>query len=299
LTIAFGKWPKSEALQGADWKEMGAASHSMDEMVPELMGYLNKGERPPTDLAVRLQQENLKLAKFALAANGKLPTHATGNGEFTHPIVLANIMAEELRAAGHPLSESQIADIGTLGEQYDFDYDNLQSTYGDDTFALQKVADELELKHKFVEAVEALLAPDQRAFIVQPATHDVAQLDLHSPLLMVMGYAHPWGQTTKEALRGDVVKWVTDHYKVEPGREGALGPMADAWLEGVAPTLAPVARGVMPFFTYADAVAAARAVLRFRQAMVAQLGLDDASQKAVREDPSFGVPRLVKDEEQK
>src|SRR5687768_4108707 len=125
----------------------------------------------------------MKLQKFAFAAVGKLPTYgAAGNGEFTHPIAMANLIAEHLRSADLPLSEAQIGDIGTFGEEYDFEWERLHTTYGPETYRLEKILDELEAKQRFFMKVLALLTPEQRAVIAPPAVHNRFMLDLHSPL---------------------------------------------------------------------------------------------------------------------
>src|SRR5687767_4808876 len=69
---------------------------------------------------------------------GKIPSQAPFNGEFTHPLVVANLTGALLEAAGMPLSEAQAAAIARLGEDYERQYDQKQAEYGADTPALKK-----------------------------------------------------------------------------------------------------------------------------------------------------------------
>jgi hypothetical protein len=202
-------------------------------------------------------------------------------------------MAEELKAAGLPLSDAQAADITALGDEYGVEWDQLQAGYGEETLKLEKVMDELELKKKFVDAMHALLTPDQLAVIVNPATHDRASIDVNSPVLMLATVAHPWGEPTKEALRDDVVKEVTVAYKLGDADVERVRPLADRWLASVA-LGDPVPKGEVPFYTLDAAIADGRAVIRFEKEFAATIDLSDDQRKALRDSATFGVPRLVK-----
>ena len=68
----------------------------MQPQLKELAAMKNRGEEPPAGFMVKVAQSNAVLQQLAFAVNGQLPTHATGNGEYTHPVVVANMAAEHL-----------------------------------------------------------------------------------------------------------------------------------------------------------------------------------------------------------
>ncbi len=79
-------------------------------------------------------EERFRIYEYAVL--DKLPSAAKFNGESTHPITLANIVAALLKQAGNPLTADQVAAINRLGEDYEGQYANLVRGYGADTLRM-------------------------------------------------------------------------------------------------------------------------------------------------------------------
>lgn len=203
--IAFDSLRDVDALSKVDWHKAGEASKRTGELIREMMAHLKAGEPIPAELNLKLVDENNKLVKVATTLQGKLPTWATGNGEYTHPVVLANIEAEHLVAAGLPLTDDQIAAIVALGAEYDARWKAAQAGYGDSTLLLDKTLDELELKKVFCDRMDAVLTPEQQGVLFDPATRHELQVDLYSPMLMVIMSCQPYAKATLPELRKSIV----------------------------------------------------------------------------------------------
>ncbi len=272
---------------------MGEAARNMNGLINDLFEPLRRGEQPPPEVGIAIAKENMKLQKFAFAANGKLPTHATGNGEYTHPLALSNIMAEHLKAVGRPLSDAQMSEIASIGEEYDLDWDRLQSAYTDETLKVEKVLDELELKHATMARIFASLSPDQRAIVIVPGVHDVVMLDLYSPLLICAGIAPAIPAPSPVDLRTMVVDAAAAKFGVKEENRDRLGPLADRFVADVAARLEPVSAGDANWYTYEDAVAGGRATARFRKDLPRAIELTAEQKAQILGDPTFVVPRIV------
>jgi hypothetical protein len=290
MSIVFGPHSDTPELAGADWREMAQAASNMIGLMKDVLAQRKPIEDAPRELQIQIAQENMKLAKFAIAASGKLPTNAPGNGEFTHPLVLANMLAEHLRLVGLSLSDGQLREIAGFGEEFDLDWERAQAAYGPETLAIEKVIDELELKRRFTTRMLAALSPEQRAVVAPPEIHDRFALDLYSPLLILIPYSHTVARETKgeleAAIGADLVPIV--------GEEAARA-LAEAWVADNAARLEPVAKEDVPFFTTDDALAAARATAKLRKALIAAPGVKDEAKANLREERRLSVPRIVKE----
>lgn len=289
VAIDFGPHAAIPEVAGADWREMAQAASNMTGLLRDLVAQNKSLDELSPELTVAIGMENMKLVKFALAARGKLPTHAFGNGEFTHPIATANMMAEHLKLAGLPLSAGQIAEIAGFGEDYDAEWLRAQGTYTGETLALEKVMDELELKLRFVGRAMGALTPEQRAVVAPPEVHDRASIDLYSPLLILLPYARPVGRPSPTEIRDLVAAEMTPAVSADVARA-----LADAWIAENAPRFEPVDREDVPFYRSADAVTAGRATIKLRKELLAMPGIPDEARTKLRDGLEFAIPRLLK-----
>jgi hypothetical protein len=294
LAVTFGRWDRIPELAGADWKEMGEAVRSMTGLIGDIALREKRGEDVPTEVGIQIAKENAKLAKFAFAVNGKLPTHVTGNGEFTHPIAVANLMAEHLAQAGRPLAEAQLHEIATIGEEYGFLWDELQATYTPDTLRLEKIMDELDLKRRTIDRMQAVLTADQREVVILPATHHVVMVDLYSPMLILPAVARPVSRPTAEALKAEHIRILVEEWKLDPAARDALGPAAERWFAAVSPRLTPVDKDDVQYYHVDDALPAGRAAIALRKELLQVPELSPEGRKRLIEDGRFVVPRLAK-----
>jgi hypothetical protein len=294
LSVSFGPHASLPEVTEANWSEMGEAVKNINGLIGDIVEREKTGQEA-TDLQIAIAKESAKLQKFAFAAIGKLPSHVMGNGEFTHPIALANLLAAHLEAAALPLTERQVSEIAGFGEEYDFEWERLQSTYSADTYKLEQVLDEMEVKHRFTDKVLGILTPEQRAVIAPEGIHDCAHLDVHSPLLMlsslgVQGYP----VATAAEIEAKVLDAVGGQLHLEAEERDLVRPLVARMAAEIVPKLSPVAsKNDVPFYPYVDAIAVGRAVLKLRKELPGVLGLDEEGRAKLRNDAGFAVPRLV------
>ncbi|MFQ5653621.1 MAG: RNA polymerase sigma factor [Planctomycetota bacterium] len=293
IPISFGKWAELEEIQKADWKVMAEATLNMYSLLVDLMDDLKEDRPPPPDLQQQVSVENNKLVKYAATVMGKIPTNSPVNGEFTHPVTLANIMAALLELSEVPLSEAQKARIARLGEEHDEEYAYLQTTYDEDTVKARKVVDELALKRDTMLAIEDLLNAEQRAVVVQPEVHNRLRLDVLSPVNMVVMLVQPMRRNSPEALRATIAGVFADGYGFDAEALATQDEVFDAWLADVQPILAPVEETMLGFMPLDDIVVAGQAYVKTLSALLDRLEVSENTGAKALASPGWVVPRVV------
>src|SRR5581483_10293454 len=140
VRIRGGTPRQQEALaKVTNWKELAEACRDLGPIIKQVIDAQAKGEQIPSDTLKKLVDANGKLQGLAAAVNGHFPTHTPGNGEYTHPYVLGNLMAKQLELAGLPLDDGQVDAIAQIGADFDARYATLQAGYGDSTLLLEKI----------------------------------------------------------------------------------------------------------------------------------------------------------------
>ena len=292
--LGFGEHASLEEIAGANWRELAEAAQAMGSLSADLMDKLEDGEDlQSSTLPIELAKANQKLVPFALKLNGKLPTHSTGNGEFTHPIAHWNLLAERLDLAGVPLSERQIRDLNRLGEEYDRDWATLQDGYGPDALDIEKIIDELEIKKKYGDKVEDRLTPRQKDIIVNPAYRHMYAVDVHSPLLIIVGRAITLKKPTKEEIGATAYRRFVDSFGLEDAGVPQESPIFDRWLQAVDPILEPVPSHTADLFRIQEATISGRAQVAAMKEVLASFPLDDGTKTKIRSFGGLVVPRLI------
>jgi hypothetical protein len=233
----------------------------------------------------------MKLVKPYLGLVGKIATNAPGaNGEFTHPLLTANLLGAMLENAEVPFTADQKKAVSRIGSDYESRYEQLQSGYDEATPKLEKFMDELELKREVMKGMQNLLTPDQRAAAFHPDVEDTMG-DVLSP--MVMAYIRGTGLegSSPEALRTVLSKQVTEKYELAPGQVSALGGAFDAWLEEVRPHLAPAKEGDLPRLD--QTAAAGRAQVNLYKRILALPELGEKARQRILDGQSWWIPKLV------
>jgi hypothetical protein len=260
-------------------------------MILQLRALLAKGEQPSRELQIDIARENQRLVQVALAINGKLPTHAqSGNGEYTHPLVTANLIRETAAVGGQPLDDAQTDALARIGADYERDWAQLQATYGSGTLELQKVLDELALKQQANERMRQVLNAAQVAALGDGDVQDVVMTDLLSPGLLLAGIAGPVTAPSRDALKAELVTTCKQLYGITDDEARAAGAAFDAWLAELGP-LDPLPAPVASAFTVPQALVAGRAQLRAVQSF--EHSVSDAARLKIRGNPVFVVPRVA------
>jgi RNA polymerase sigma-70 factor (ECF subfamily) len=239
LPISFGEFASLEGLQDADWPELAQALRAMNGLFVDLLEKAEKGEPIDPEIQKKIMSENTKLVKLAAQVMGKIPTNLAVNGEFTHPLVLANLMSAVLEESGVPLDARQAAALAMLGTDYEAAYARKQEGYSKETPQLEKVIDELELKNECVRKIRDAFNPGQKEALVPPEIAGRLQLDVLSPgvatLLSVKTKQFGSAEEARARFQESLLKDLQIADASSPGVSAAF----DAWYREVEPLLAP------------------------------------------------------------
>lgn len=294
MAFAFGKYADLESLQTADWAEMADAAKNIGDLFAQMMEKMASGEKSDEALqalGLKIAEQNMKLVKPYLGLVGKIPTNALGsNGEFTHPILTANLLGAMLENSEVPFTAGQCKAVSRIGTDYESRYEQLQAGYGEGTPKLEKFIDELDLKREVMKGMQDLLTPEQRAAAFRPDVEDTMG-DVLSPMVMAYARAQAFEGNSPDGLRTAMAKQVSDKYELAPGQTAALGGAFDAWLEEVRPHLALAKKGDLPRLDLT--AAAGRAQVNLYKKLLALPDLGEKARQRILDGQSMWLPKLV------
>jgi len=291
-TFTFGETGKLEAIREADWKEMAEADSVVQKCLIKIYECNQKGERAPDQVYIDLQENTEKVRKYEYRTISKMPTAAEHNGELTHPISMANLLATTLKLAGKPLSDAQVSSINALGEQFDADFNKQRAAYTEKTLRTQKMLDEYLLKDKFRDAMLALLDAEQYALVVVPAIFKVAGIDLHDVSLMIIHTSPIIAGATPAEISTKFTEFLVKRYSLSAEQKTQLAPALEGWMQDLSP-LAPCAKNMARNYTCAQGVQAGAATVRLQTEMLNLLSPTEEQLKQILNDNGFFIPRLV------
>jgi len=281
-----------EVLKEVDWDTIGT---NMSAMLP-LMAELGKsaregGELNPESLG-KIQQHNGPLLSAALKFRDRLPGSSV-NSKFTHPVFMANAMAATLESAGIPLSATQAQSLEALGARYAARDASRERGYGDDTFTLEKIIDEAELRDGFFREAFALMTSQQSDTLSPPATRGVLGLDLYSSGLLWAQQVGPIKAADGESLRTQFESRIMTQIGIPAERRVDLQPLLEEWVDGVPSDW--LEGDQVSFFGQnlmqaSYVLGCAKNQLELQKRMMSALGLDDDGVKKLRGVPGVAVP---------
>jgi hypothetical protein len=298
LLVAFGKGADLPELREADWSDVAGAIEDINPLIAEAFAMIQEGlpEEELRPLSIEIAKINQRLVKFYLEVIDKLPTNAIANGEYTHPLCLANAAAAVLADSELDLSEAQQAQVQRLGEQFERDWASREASYGPDTPAVTKIVDELKLKHQFMSGMRGELTADQRASLGDPSIQDRVRLDVLAPVLMTAtpsGFPPALTGSTVDELRDSYVGMVASRYGIDRAMLDGYDQIWDGWVRSVQPGLQAVPAAEAPFYTTGQAVTAGEAHAQVLQQLLASGDLTEKQRQMLLDQPLFPVPRLV------
>ncbi len=226
---------------------------------------------------------------------GQIPTHVPGNGEYTHPIALANILSGLLDRAGIPLTADQKAEIAGFGAEFEGEYGRLQESYGAETTRLEKVVDELALKQTAKKQIEDLLTAEQKGQVIDPKIHDRIGIDCLSPVLMATLLAQRKFYGSKEEAKSKYAEQVSKKLGLDAAANPAVGEALEAWYKEVEPLLDPQPKGSL--LQLGHAVAAGKAQVSFLKKLLALPNLDEKTRGLILGEFAWQVPQVAASEE--
>lgn len=175
------------ALAGVDWKTMGAVTKEMGPMLAQLVEAMKKGEEIPPELGIKIQELNSKLvAQVPAMLKAGLPGFGP-NGAYTHPLVVANVLANTLAAAGQPLDAAQQAKIDGLVRAFSAEAQSIAQ--GPREFEIEQLIADTEMKDRFYREVNSHLAPVQSEQMYPAGSTEYDGASLFNTGLMTRPYA--------------------------------------------------------------------------------------------------------------
>lgn len=292
--ISWGKAGDVKEVGEANWPELSGAMSEIIKSLNEIMAARKEGREPSPEVMKNIQKHNQKLIDYYVKVLRKLPTHMSANGEFVHPINTANMIAAALQAAGKPLSEAQVKQVVALGEEYESGWDKLQSGYDAGTLKLEKVVDELELKQKFYDSMVALLQPDQREVVIDPATHDYMQLDMYSPSLSLVQNLAPVYRPTLEEVRTTLIDEVSKEMGLNKDLVSAQGYVLDTWLTDCGSMLDPRTEAEVGMLKTQECIKYGRVQIKAFKALIEALRPDEKQLGLMRDFADIAILRVRK-----
>lgn len=292
LAVPFGKWSELAEVRDADWGEIGGAAHAMIPLLKELADVMREGKEMPPALGQKIGEHNRKLIAYWARVANKLPTNADVNGEFSHPINMANMLAAQLAAAGEPLSEQQVSQISALGEEYDRRWTAAIAGYNERTFQMQKLLDEGEMKEWFKAEMMRVCTASQRAIAVPPAIDGLVGLDLYSAGLIFQMNVSDVQAPDEEQLKERLKTTAGTLYGLDSAvLEGAHFLFND-WVLALQTQLQPRAQAELFQYRTAELIQSGRAQLKAMQAIHADYVRDETIRETIRQSVSIIYPRI-------
>jgi RNA polymerase sigma-70 factor (ECF subfamily) len=237
--ISFGEWTDVDALREADWPALAESLATMNELYLEHLERQEQGLPKKESLQEEASQHAMKVLGLALQVSGALPTNASMFGEFTHPLVAANLMAGLLDRAEVPFTAAQADAVARLGEEYEKEYRSLQTSYDEGTLPFRKVVDELALKASFMDGVEELLTLEQFDAAI-PESRDQLNVDFRSPVQMASKHVQTKHSTEPGSVVDDFKNRLEKKYGIDRVALDGMKPAFQDWLNDVEALLEPV-----------------------------------------------------------
>lgn len=291
--FTFGAGGKLDGVLQADWGEISAASMSSMRAMLAIYTARLAGEQPAREHFLQLQENVEKVRKYEYRTIGAIETFARHNGELTHPISLANLVALMLKQAGDPLSEAQVGRITALGLQWEQGDASRRRLYGPDTPRVRKMVEEFDSKCEFVDAMFRELSQAQREIVIIPEIHQRASLDLLCPTLMMIHTSPIVTGASREEILGKLQNVLKGQYRLEDGQLAQVEPLLAQFMTDCGAALEPVTKPMERHYTRDQAGVFGRASATLVESLLASANLTEEQRARVLDDYGWFVPRVV------
>ena len=294
-TFTFGEMGSLSAVREADWREMSEASKTICAALLDVLRKTEAGEPVPKATYFSLQENTERMRKYEYRTIDKIPTAAKHNGELTHPLSVANLIAGVLAQEGKPLSASQADEVERLGAAFDRDFVALRTTWVAGVPRAKRMLEEYRLKGRFTGGLWSALTAEQRALWIDPAFRGLAGLDLYDPTLMILHTTVVVTGETAADLRPKLLALVRKSVGLAADAPSAvLDRAADAFLARLAASLEPVSKSRAAKYSFAQGLAAGEATVELVESLLRDVELTQAARDALLDDFTWYIPRLVK-----
>ncbi len=293
-TFTFGEAGRLDAVRQTDWGQLAGAARAVDAAVLELHRLQRAGKPAPRELLLRLQENTEKVRTYEYRTIDRLPTAAQHNGELTHPISLANLVAAVLQEAGKPLSAEQVAAVDRLGLAFDAEFARLREGWGPAVPRARRLLEEYRLKGRFTDDLRATLTAEQSATLVEPAVRGRAGLDLYDPTLMILHTSPVLTGADAAEIRTKLGALVRKGLGLPPDAVSApLEPLLDAFVSRALRGVEAVPAADARHYGYAQGLQSGEATCDLVDGLLRDLDLPPPAREALLQSPTWYVPRLV------
>ena len=227
-SMVFKDEAYAKALEGIDWKTMGEVTKEMGPLLAKLIESMKNGEELPQELAVQIQELNMKLvAQVPALMKSGLPGFGP-NGAYTHPLVVANVLANTLAAAGQPLDDAQRAKIDGLVRAFSAESQSIAGASRD--FDVEQLALETEMKDRFYRELSSHLLPGQSETMYPPGSTGYDGASLFNTGLMT----RPFTEAIPAKNAADFARIASNRLGEDLGLDEASAAQVRAIVERVA-----------------------------------------------------------------
>ena len=292
MPVSFGKWAELDALRAANWEGLGETAENLIPLIREVTRRLSQGREIDAELLKKVQQEENGLVRLVAGIRGQIPTHSACAGEYTHPLVLINLMGAMLDRSKFPFTVSQKASLVAIGVDFEARYEKRQKDYSDPTPQLRKVVDELELKRDCMLRMEEVLTPEQREVVIDPEIHHLIAYDILAPGQMVYLFSRSRNLSFKEQANTKFPSELTRDFELNAKQRDALGEAFGRMYKDLTPLLEQVRDEHSPVHLD-ETITAGLAFARLHEAALRLPDLSAKSREKILNVSGWAVPRVV------
>jgi hypothetical protein len=221
-------------LSEMKWKTIAESVVAMGPLMGELGQALADG-KSAGDLPQRIQKYNVPLIQAAVAASqGGMPGHGI-NGAFTHPALVANMVYSTLLEAGQPLDDGQVEKLGQIADRFVAEDARMRAGVGEESWALEQLVLESEIKDRFYKAVDAILTPPQVDVLHPPSLRDRTAGDIFSAGLIWLQSAQVGRAAGPDDLAQKITAGLMRQFQVPEEEKDAVARAVGDWASGFGP----------------------------------------------------------------
>ncbi|MEE9312312.1 MAG: hypothetical protein V3V10_07850 [Planctomycetota bacterium] len=294
LYVDWGKYSEIEGFATADWKDLGETYTKMMAKMELMRAAYAEGGAPSAKLQQEVGKINEKLITHYIGILGKVPTEMPrANGEFTHPANLVNILAGQLDSAGMPLSDDQLTELKTLAETYDSKWDKITEGFTENTWRLERLQSECQLKEWFKAEMFKITTPEQKVTALPDSLDGLLGFDLYSAGLMLQQVAAPKMQiteATQDEIRTTLKAAIAGGTKLTAEQVEGANYIFDAWMFSVQDRMGPFTEAELSLRYTADIMAALDAEIVALKALYNDIANSDEERKSIS--TQFGIVQL-------
>lgn len=188
--MAFSDPRFADVLSKIDWAKMGEITHEMSPVLAELVAAMTEeGAEIPMELAIKVQQLNSQLLGMIPALMEAGVPGFGANGSYTHPLVVANTVANTLQAAGQAMTADQKSRLSSLVGMFSAEAQSIADSTHDLT--LDQLLADSEMKERFFNEMKGSLTADQSSVLYPAGSTDYEGGSLFHSGVMMRPYMKP------------------------------------------------------------------------------------------------------------